>query len=182
MGNPGREYDGSRHNVGFRALEALAARHNIKIKKLKFKALTGDGDINGKRVLLIKPQTFMNLSGESVGAAMRFYKLDSTRLVIIYDDMALSCGKLRLRGKGSDGGHNGIKSILYHVRSDIFPRVKIGVGEPPNPEYDRKDWVLGGFSPSDAKLIDEAAVRAADAAECILRSGIDEAMNRFNGM
>ncbi|GHV32466.1 peptidyl-tRNA hydrolase [Clostridia bacterium] len=181
LGNPGREYDGSRHNAGFCVLERLAAAQSLKIKKAKFKALTADGVIFGKRVLLLKPQTFMNLSGEAVGAAMRFYKLDSGKLIVVYDDMALPCGKLRLRGKGSDGGHNGIKSILYHVGSDVFPRVKIGVGEPPSPEYDRKDWVLGGFSAGDAKSVAEAEARAVDALEAIMKYGIDEAMNRFNG-
>lgn len=177
LGNPGRQYENTRHNVGFHVIDLLAERRGIKLKKLKFHSLYGEGG----GLVLLKPQTFMNLSGQAVSAAQRFYKLPPERVLVVFDDVSLPAGKLRVRVSGSDGGHNGIKDILYHMGSDAFPRVKVGVGGKPHPDMDLADHVLSGFSPEEAALMREAVSRAADAAERILKEGVYRAMNDFNG-
>lgn len=180
LGNPGREYDGSRHNAGFLAVERIARRCGVSIGRIKFKSLCADASFGGRRVLLLKPQTFMNLSGEAVCDAAAFYKIPMERVVVLYDDISLPPGKIRVRPKGSAGGHNGIKNIIYLSGTEVFPRVKIGVGDKPRPDYDLAAWVLGHPSGDDAAKLDEALERAADAAEAILTLGVSEAMNRFN--
>lgn len=180
LGNPGREYDGSRHNAGFMAVERIARRCGVSIERIRFKSLCADASFGGRRVLLLKPQTFMNLSGEAVRDAAAFYKIPMERVVVLYDDISLPPGKIRVRPKGSAGGHNGIKNIIYLSGTDIFPRVKIGVGDKPRPDYDLAAWVLGHPSGDDAAKLDEALDRAGDAAEMILTLGAAEAMNRFN--
>ena len=181
LGNPGAKYDNTRHNAGFRALEGYCARSGQKIDRMKFKALAGEGMLGGKRVLFLKPQTFMNLSGEAVGEAARFYKLPPERVLVITDDVSLPVGKLRIRKGGSAGGHNGLKSIIQHLGTDQFPRIKVGVGQKPHPDYDMADWVLSKFAGEDLKTITEAIRKAADAVECLIQEGPDKAMNRFNG-
>ena len=181
LGNPGSKYDNTRHNAGFRALESYCARSGQKIDRMKFKALAGEGMLGGKRVLFLKPQTFMNLSGEAVGEAARFYKLPPERVLVISDDVSLPLGKLRIRKGGSAGGHNGLKSIIQHLGTDQFPRIKVGVGQKPHPDYDMADWVLSKFAGEDLKTITEAIRKAADAVECLIQEGPDKAMNRFNG-
>ena len=181
LGNPGAKYDNTRHNAGFRALEGYCARSGQKIDRMKFKALAGEGMLGGKRVLFLKPQTFMNLSGEAVGEAARFYKLPPERVLVISDDVSLPVGKLRIRKGGSAGGHNGLKSIIQHLGTDQFPRIKVGVGQKPHPDYDMADWVLSKFAGEDLKTITEAIRKAADAVECLIQEGPDKAMNRFNG-
>ena len=180
LGNPGSKYDNTRHNAGFRALESYCARSGQKIDRMKFKALAGEGMLGGKRVLFLKPQTFMNLSGEAVREAAAFYKIPPERILVVCDDISLPTGKLRLRRSGSAGGHNGLKSIIAQLHSDQFPRLKMGVGQKPHPDYDLADWVLGKFSPADAKIMNEAAERACDAIECLLSQGMDKAMSKFN--
>ncbi len=180
LGNPGRNYVGTRHNVGFEVLDAVAAKYDIQIKKLKFNAIYGEGTIGGEKVILVKPQTYMNLSGESIRDFKAWYKTDTTEIIVIYDDISLPVGKLRLRPKGSAGGHNGIKSIIYQLNSDIFPRIKVGVGKPENPDYDLADYVLGKFSSAEVKTLVESAIRAADAVEVIIRDGMEKAMAAYN--
>ena len=180
LGNPGDKYARTRHNAGFMAMDYLSQKCGIEIKRIRFKSLTGEGTVDGKRVLFMKPQTFMNLSGEAVRPAAAFYKIPPERVLLVSDDVSLPTGKLRIRTSGSAGGHNGLKSIIACLGSDAFPRVKIGVGAPPNKEYDMADWVLSGFHGQDAKTIDEAVLRAADAIECILSEGAERAMNKFN--
>ncbi len=180
LGNPGAKFNGSRHNVGFMTADVLEKRLNVRIERLRFKAMTAQAELGGQKVLLMKPQTYMNLSGESVRPAAAFYKIPPERVLLVSDDVTLPTGKLRIRTSGSAGGHNGLKSIIACLGSDAFPRVKIGVGAPPNKEYDMADWVLSGFHGQDAKTIDEAVSRAADAIECILSEGAERAMNKFN--
>ena len=146
LGNPGRRYVNSRHNVGFETLDAVAAKYNIDVKKVKFNGIYGEGKIEGEKVVLVKPQTFMNLSGECIRDFKNWYKTEDAQIIIIYDDISLPLGKLRIRPKGSAGGHNGVKSIIYQLGSEVFPRIKIGVGAPENPDYDLADYVLGKFS------------------------------------
>ena len=181
LGNPGAKYNGTRHNTGFMALDALAEALGVRVEKLQFKALTGDAVIAGKRVLLLKPGTFMNLSGQAVQEAASYHKVPMDRVLVLMDDVSLPVGALRIRKKGSAGGHNGLKNIIYLTGRDDFPRVKIGVGEKPHPDYDLADWVLGKFVGEDKKAIDAAVKRAADAIECILAEGIDRGMGKFNG-
>ena len=180
LGNPGGQYDGTRHNAGFAVADELARRGGFAVQRVKFKALTGTAAIGGQGVLVMKPATYMNLSGEAVGEAARFYKLASDRVLVISDDVDLPLGKLRLRTGGSAGGHNGLKSIIQHLGSDQCPRLKVGVGGKPHPDYDLADWVLGKLTGEDKKLMDEAVKRAADAVECLLKDGISKAMNQFN--
>lgn len=180
LGNPGTQYENTRHNTGFMALDTLAERQKLSVKKLKFKSLTADAMIGGVRCLLMKPTTFMNCSGEAAAEALRFYKLPTERLVVLYDDISLDVGRIRIREKGSDGGHNGIKSIILETNSDRFPRVKIGVGAKPNPNYDLASWVLSPFLKEQGSLLEEALGKAASAAELIVGGKTNEAMNRFN--
>ena len=180
LGNVGDQYDNTRHNIGFEVADELAERKNIPVQKLKHKALTNTTEIGGKKVLLMKPVTYMNLSGEAAGEAARFYKVPPERVLVVCDDVALPAGKLRIRKGGSAGGHNGLKSLIQHLGTDQFPRVRIGVGQKPHPDYDMADWVLGKFQGEDRKTMDAAVKRAADAVECLLREGADRAMNKFN--
>ena len=180
LGNPGDKYENTRHNVGFLVAEELGERGNFPIHRLKFKALTNTAAIGGQGALVMKPVTYMNLSGEAVGEAARFYKLDPAHVLVVSDDVDLPLGKLRIRTGGSAGGHNGLKSIIQHLGSDQFPRLKVGVGGKPHPDYDMADWVLGKLQGEDKKVMDQAVKRAADAVECLLRDGPQKAMNRFN--
>ena len=180
LGNPGREYEGTRHNAGFMALDRLAEKQGAQVKRVKFKGLCGDCSMGGGRALLLKPGTFMNLSGQSVTEAMAFYKIPPERTLILFDDINLPLGKLRVRRKGSDGGHNGMKNILYLSGSDHFPRIKIGVGQKPHPDYNLADWVLSRFSQGDLKDLDAALDNACAAAELIVRGDVDRAMNLYN--
>ena len=180
LGNPGEKYENTRHNVGFRTVDELAERLGIPVQRLKYRALTNTAALGGKKVLLMKPVTYMNLSGEAVRQAADFYRIPPERVLVISDDVSLPVGKLRIRTGGSAGGHNGLKSIIAQLGSDRFPRVKIGVGEKPHPDYDMADWVLSRFAGEDKKAVDAAILRAADAVECLLKEGPDRAMNRFN--
>ncbi|HPE15370.1 MAG TPA: aminoacyl-tRNA hydrolase [Oscillospiraceae bacterium] len=180
LGNPGARYERTRHNVGFLVADRLAARSGIPVRRLRFKALTAEMTLGGARALVIKPQTFMNLSGEAVRDAAAFYHIPPERILVVADDVSLPAGKLRIRRSGSAGGHNGLKSIIYQLSSDQFPRVKIGVGAPPHPEYQMVDWVLGTPAGAEKEAVDAAIVRAADAVECIIRYGDEKAMNEYN--
>ena len=180
LGNPGDKYENTRHNVGFLVADELGERADLPIQRLRFKALTNTAVLGGQGALLMKPVTYMNLSGEAVGEAARFYKLDPAHVLIISDDVDLPLGKLRLRTGGSAGGHNGLKSVIQHLGTDQFPRLKVGVGGKPHPDYDMADWVLGKLQGEDKKVMDEAVKRAAEAVECFLRDGPQKAMNRFN--
>lgn len=180
LGNPGRQYENTRHNAGFLTLDYLANQCGARVDRLRFKALTGDALLGGKRVLLMKPQTFMNLSGQSVQEAMAFYKIPPERTIIIYDDISLPPGRLRIRKKGSDGGHNGIKNILYLSGHDTFPRIKMGVGAKPRPDYNLADWVLSRFTDSEKKELGSAIEKAVSAAELMVQGKTEEAMNRYN--
>ena len=180
LGNPGKQYEGTRHNAGFMALDTIAEKHHGEVKRIKFKGLIGECRIAGKKVLLLKPSTFMNLSGQSVQEAMKFYKLLPEQVLILFDDINLEPGKLRVRRKGSDGGHNGMKNIIYLSGSDQFPRVKIGVGQKPHPNYDLADWVLSKFTSKDLEALRPALENAAAAAEIIVGGDVDRAMNLYN--
>ena len=179
LGNPGRQYENTRHNAGFIPVDAIAEKTGARVDRIKFKGLCGECMLGGKKVLLLKPSTFMNLSGQSVQEAMAFYKLPPEKVLVIFDDISLEPGKLRIRRKGSDGGHNGIKNIIYLSGKDTFPRIKMGVGKKPNPNWDLADWVLSRFSEEEGKALLDAANRAAAAAELIVQGKIDEAMNRY---
>ena len=180
LGNPGEQYENTRHNVGWRALDEAAELAKVPVQKLKYRALTNTCQLGGARVLLMKPVTFMNLSGESVGQAARFYKVPPERVLVFSDDVSLPVGRLRIRKSGSAGGHNGLKSIIQHLGTDQFPRIKIGVGGKPHPDYDMADWVLGKFPPEDRKVIDEMVQKAAQAAAYYIQEGPDRAMGKFN--
>ena len=180
LGNPGDQYENTRHNAGFQVIDALADRGNFPVQRLKFHALTNTATVGGQGVLVMKPVTYMNLSGQAVGEAARFYKISPDHVLVISDDVDLPLGKLRIRKGGSAGGHNGLKSIIQHLGTDQFPRLKVGVGGKPHPDYDMADWGLGKLQGEDKKIIDDAAVRAAQAVECLLSQGIDRAMNQFN--
>ena len=179
LGNPGKEYANTRHNIGFLAADALEKRTGVKFNKLKYRALTGEVTLGGQRVLVVKPQTYMNLSGEAVKLAGGFYKIPPERILVLYDDVSLPLGKLRIRASGSAGGHNGIKNIIAHLGTDAFPRIKVGVGAPQQ-EDGLVDWVIGSFTASERKVVDEAIERALDAAACVIEHGVSEAQNRFN--
>lgn len=180
LGNPGAKYEMTRHNAGFLAMDLLAINENTDIKRLKHHALCADMRINGKRCLVMKPQTMMNNSGEAIGEAARFYKIPPENVIVVFDDVSLEVGKTRIRRKGSAGGHNGIKSIISHLGSDNFPRVKIGVGKKPNPEYDLAAWVLGNFPKESQPELKTALENAVEAVKLIVGGDIDEAMNRYN--
>ena len=180
LGNPGREYENTRHNAGFASLDALAKRHGIELTTRKFQALAGSGYIDGQKVLLVKPQTYMNLSGESLRAACDFFKVDPEEgLIVIYDDISLAPGQLRVRKKGSAGGHNGIKNIIAQLGTQNVLRVKVGVGEKPA-GWDLADYVLGHFSKEEQVLMEEAFLRAADAASALLTEDVERVMNQYN--
>ena len=180
LGNPGTKYEMTRHNAGFMAGDAMAKAQGAAINRSRFKALTGTCDIGGETVMLMKPQTFMNLSGEAVAQAVSFYKLAPDHGIVVSDEVALPIGKLRIRTKGSAGGHNGLKNIIALLGTDQFPRIRIGVGAAPHPDYDMADWVLSSFKGKDAEDILAAAARAAEAVECYITKGADRAMNLYN--
>ena len=181
LGNPGDQYENTRHNVGFMVADELGERHNIPIQRLKFRALTNTITVGDEKVLLMKPVTYMNLSGEAVHEAAAFYKIPPERVLVISDEVSLAPGKIRVRRSGSAGGHNGLKNIIAHLGTDQFPRIRLGVGQKPHPDYDMADWVLGKFQGEDKKAVEEAVKKAADAAECLIREGVDKAMNKYNG-
>ena len=181
LGNPGDQYENTRHNVGFMVADELAERHNIPVQRLKFRALTNTVTIGDRKVLLMKPVTYMNLSGEAVHEAAAFYKIPPEHILVVSDEVALAPGKLRVRRSGSAGGHNGLKNIIAHLGTDQFPRIRLGVGQKPHPDYDMADWVLGKFQGEDKKAVEAAVKKAADAAECLIREGVDKAMNQYNG-
>lgn len=180
LGNPGQRYEGTRHNAGFMTADALAKKRGLSINRLRFRALTAQCEISGERVLLMKPQTFMNLSGESVAQAAGFYKIPPERVLVVSDEMSLPIGKLRIRQKGSAGGHNGLKNIIARLGTENFPRIRLGVGAPPHPDYDVADWVLSAFKNQDAEDMAAAAERAAEAVECYISRGPERAMNLYN--
>ena len=179
LGNPTREYEKTRHNVGFSVSDVLADKYNIDVSDRKHKALCGKGVIEGEKVLLLKPQTFMNLSGESIREAVDYYKIDPEDIIVIYDDISLDPGQLRIRLKGSAGGHNGIKNIIAHLGTQEFPRIKVGVGAKP-PKMDLADYVLSRFGAEEQKLMDEAFGEAAEAAVMMMTTGAERAMNHYN--
>ena len=180
LGNPGPRFNATRHNAGFMTAEKCEKATGARIIRAKFKALTDQISVGGQRVLLLKPQTYMNLSGDAVGQAAKFYKIPAERVLVVSDDISLPTGKLRIRTKGSAGGHNGLKSIISALGTDAFPRVKIGVGAPPHPDYDMADWVLGTFQNQDAADMDAATSRAWDAVEAYITEGAAKAMDKFN--
>ena len=180
LGNPGLRYEGTRHNAGFLTADALARKLNVSINRARFHALTGKTEIGGESVLVMKPQTYMNLSGEAAAAAAKFYKIPPERVIVVSDETALPIGKLRVRSKGSAGGHNGLKSIIACLGSDQFPRIRLGVGAPPHEDYDMADWVLSAFKNQDAEDIAAAAERAAEAVISYITEGCERTMNKFN--
>lgn len=181
LGNPGDKYEFTRHNAGFMCVDFLADKLDFKINKLKYKSLLADVDIKGHRCLIMKPQTFMNNSGEAVRDAAQFYKIPPENVIVIYDDISLDVGKIRVRRKGSDGGHNGIKSIIYHLNSDNFPRIKVGVGKKPAEWEDLADWVLSRFTNDELKILHDVAEKVCKNLPLMLDGDIDKAMNRMNG-
>ena len=181
LGNPGREYAHTRHNAGFRCLDLIAEALNCKVDKLKFQGLYSQVSYNGKKLFLLKPQTYMNLSGRSVVQLSAYFNIPPQRIIVLFDDISLPPGRLRIRGNGSAGGHNGIKSIIQELGSQDFPRVKIGVGAKPHPDYDLADWVLSGFSAKEEKDLKVALDNGAKAALAIIDAGVSEAANRYNG-
>ena len=178
LGNPGKKYENTRHNMGFIAVDLLAEKYGIKVDKIKFKALVGEGRIAGQKVLLVKPQTFMNLSGQSVMEVMNFYKEDTENLIVIYDDIDIPTGTIRLRSKGSAGTHNGMRNIVYLLQDDGFPRIRVGIGS--EKKVDLINYVTSGVTKQEKELLEDALTRAADAAACIVEKGIDKAMNEYN--
>lgn len=180
LGNPGRQYELTRHNAGFLFADLLADKNSVKISKIQFKSVTAVLELGGHRCLLMKPQTFMNNSGEAVKQAASFYKIPPEKIIVVFDDISLPCGKLRIRRKGSAGGHNGIKSIIYHLNSDNFPRIKLGVGEKPHPDYELADWVLSNFKKDEIPQLRQAAENACSAAKLMISGDIDRAMSSFN--
>ena len=180
LGNPTKQYEGTRHNVGFETIDRIAAENQIRVEEKKHKALYGSGYIEGEKVILAKPQTFMNLSGESVRELSDYYKIPAENIIVIYDDISLDVGQLRIREKGSAGGHNGIKNIILHLGTEVFPRIKVGVGEKPK-GWDLADYVLGRFGKEDREAVQKAVKMASEAAALIVEGQIDAAMNQFNG-
>lgn len=180
LGNPGLKYEGTRHNAGFMAADAMAKARGIAINRSRFKALTATCEIGGEQVLLMKPQTYMNLSGDAVAQAVRFYKIAPEHVLVVSDEVSLPIGKLRVRAKGSAGGHNGLKDIIAKLGTSDFPRLRIGVGAPPHPDYDMADWVLSTFKNQDADTMAQSAARAAEAVECYILHGPERTMNLYN--
>ena len=181
LGNPGREYERTRHNVGYRTAELLAKEAGVKLDRAKFRGLTRSCTLAGQQVLLLKPETFMNNSGEAVQLAAMFYKIPIDHILVLSDDISLPVGRIRVRGEGSAGGHNGLKSIISHLGSQDFPRIRIGVGAKPHPDYDLADWVLSGFSPEEEKALAPALDHAAAAALELIKNGVQSAASRYNG-
>lgn len=181
LGNPGKEYEMTRHNAGFLAIDRMAERLGVRVDRARFRALVGEAELAGCHVMLMKPQTYMNLSGEAVREAAAFYKIAPENVVVICDDVSFDVGRMRVRAKGSDGGHNGLKSIIYQLQSDAFPRVKVGVGVKPHPEYDLADWVLGAFSKADAEALGAALDKVQGGVELILKGDVPGAMQLCNG-
>lgn len=181
LGNPGREYERSRHNVGWRAVELLAGEAGVKIDRAKFRGLSRNCSLAGQKVLLLKPETYMNNSGEAVQLAAMFYKVPIDRILVLSDDISLPVGKIRVRAEGSAGGHNGLKSVISHLGSQDFPRIRIGVGAKPHPDYDLADWVLSSFTPQEEKELAPALEHAAAAALELLKNGPQAAASRYNG-
>lgn len=180
LGNPGKEYEGTRHNVGFKTIDALADRYNIDVKEKAHRAYIGKGMIEGQKVILVKPQTYMNLSGESIRSVMDFYKVELEHFFVIFDDISLEPGQLRIRKKGSAGGHNGIKNIIAHLGTQEFARIKVGVGAKPE-RMDLADYVLSRFSKGETEVMEQAYRDAAAAAVAMMTAGVDDAMNQYNG-
>lgn len=180
LGNPGREYEKTRHNAGFLAIDYIASKMGVSISRAKYHALVGEGEIAGKRVLLMKPQTYMNNSGVSIAEAASFYKIPAENVIVLHDEISFEPGLMRIRRKGSAGGHNGLKSIIAHIGSQDFPRVKIGVGQKPTPEYDLADWVLGKMPAQDAEKMAERFADIYSSIEYVVSGKIDEAMNKFS--
>ena len=180
LGNPDKKYERTRHNTGFIALDYIADKRNFKINRLKFKSLVGEATVGSHKVLFLKPSTYMNNSGQAVVEAMNFYKLKPQQVIIIFDDISLDVGKMRIRSKGSDGGQKGMRSIIYLSGSDEFPRIKIGIGQKPNPNWELADWVLSKFSDSELKEIEKMADNANNALELIMDNNISKAMNLYN--
>ena len=180
LGNPGSQYDLTRHNAGFMAVDKIAEEYKVKVDRIKFKSLCNTFEMKGKKVLLMKPQTFMNLAGQSITEAMNFYKVPIENVIILCDDISLEPSKLRIRRKGSDGGHNGLKNIIYLSGKDTFPRIRIGVGQTPHPDSDLDDWVLSRFTPSEQKLMAEGVEKAMRSCEFMVQDKIDQAMNKYN--
>ena len=180
LGNPGLKYHGTRHNAGYMTADAVSRKLNVSIDRLRFRALTARCEIGGHSVLLMKPQTYMNLSGEAVGAAAKFYKIPPERILVVSDEVHLPPGRIRVRTKGSAGGQNGLKNIISHLGTDAFPRVRLGVGAPPHPDYDLVDWVLGTLRDQDAADMEAAARRAWEAVRAYILEGPEKAMSRFN--
>lgn len=181
LGNPGAKYNGTRHNAGFMAADAMADELKVSINKLRFKALTATVSIGGEKVLLMKPQTYMNLSGEAVAQAVKFYKVNPDHVIVVSDEVAIPIGKLRIRKGGSAGGHNGLKNIIQHLGTDQFPRMRMGVGAAPHPDYDMADWVLSTFKNQDAEAMAELAKKVSAALQSYITDGADRAMNKYNG-
>jgi len=180
LGNPGREYAATRHNAGFMVIDRLASEMGVPVKKKAFKAVVGQGQIAGEKAILAKPQTYMNLSGEAVGSLLRWYGLAAGDLILIYDDLDLPPGKLRIRPDGGSGGHKGVQSVVQSLGTDSFPRVRVGIGKPANPDYDSSDFVLGRLTGEEARCVEEALGLAAEAVRCMVREGLDKAMNLYN--
>ena len=181
LGNPGKKYENTRHNTGFRVMDALCARHGVRCDRAKFQALTGEAVLGGRRALLLKPQTFMNLSGEAVRAAADFYKIPPERILVIFDDISLPVGTLRIRPKGSAGGQNGVKSIIEQLGSEQFPRIKVGIGGKPHPDYDLADWVLSNLKADELPAMNDAVSRAVLAVSELIENGVPAATQKYNG-
>ncbi len=180
LGNPGPRYEGTRHNAGFMAGDALAKDKGVAISRARFRALTATLELEGEKVMLMKPQTYMNLSGDAVSQAVKYYKIPPEHVLVVSDEVSLPIGKLRVRAKGSAGGHNGLKSIIASLGTESFPRIRIGVGAPPHPDYDMADWVLSSFKNQDAEDMAKAARRAAEAVQCYIKNGAERTMNLYN--
>lgn len=181
LGNPGRKYEKTRHNTGFRVMDALCHKHGVSCDRARFQALTGEAVLGGKRVLLVKPQTFMNLSGAAVHEAASFYKIPPERILVIFDDISLPVGTLRIRAKGSAGGQNGVKDIIAQLGSQDFPRIKVGIGGKPHPDYDLADWVLSNIAPDELEAMDDAVDRAVLAVSELIQNGVPAATQKYNG-
>lgn len=181
LGNPGKKYENTRHNTGFRVMDALCREHSVSCDRSRFQALTGEATLGGKRCLLVKPQTFMNLSGAAVHEAASFYKIPPENILVIFDDISLPVGTLRIRAKGSAGGQNGVKDIIAQLDSQSFPRIKVGIGAKPHPDYDLADWVLSNITPDETEAMDDACHRAVLAVSEIIQNGVPSATQKYNG-